>query len=74
MLHEMNDMTFDEFDNGKDFHATVALGALKPFDYEKIWDYLAAKPQPDFKMKFDNIAVLKKPLDKWVVDRVWEIH
>ncbi|MEK7574623.1 MAG: 2'-5' RNA ligase family protein [Patescibacteria group bacterium] len=73
-LHGIKEMTFDEFDNGSDFHATVAMNALKSFDYEQIWNYLEAEKQPNFKMKFDNIAILKKPVDKWIVDRVWEIN
>ncbi|HTE48445.1 MAG TPA: 2'-5' RNA ligase family protein [Candidatus Paceibacterota bacterium] len=73
-LHEIPELTFDEFDNGSDFHATVAFGALKPFDYDQIWNYLKTIEQPNFKMKFDNVAILKKPIDKWIVDRVWEIN
>ncbi len=73
-LHEIKEMTFDEFDNGSDFHATLVMGALKPFDYDQIWNYLKTIEQPNFKMKFDNVAILKKPIDKWVIDRVWEIN
>lgn len=72
-LHEIKEMTFDEFDNGSDFHATLVMGALKPFDYDQIWNYLKTIEQPNFKMKFDNIALMKKTKDKWEVDRVWEI-
>lgn len=74
-LHKVEEMTFDEFDNGSDFHfhATVAMRALKPFDFDQIWNYLKTTPQPDFKMKFDNIAVFKKPVDIWEVERIWEL-
>ena len=72
-LHKVEGLEFDEFDNGSDFHATVAFGALKSFDYDKVWNYLQTTKQPNFNMRFDNIAILKKPIDKWVVDRVWEI-
>ncbi len=73
-LHTINGMTFDEFDNTEDdFHATVVMGALKPFDYAPILEYLNAKEGMDFNMKFDNIAVLKRDTGKWVVDRVWEL-
>ncbi len=74
VLHEIKEMTFDEFDNGTNFHATVAMGALKPFDYEEIRGYLKTIDQPNFNIKFDNIAVLKKPINKWIIDRVWEIQ
>jgi len=73
VLHGIKELTFDEFDNGSDFHATVAFSALKQFDYDQVWQYLQSLDQPNFEMKFDNIAILKKPVDKWVVDKVWEI-
>ncbi|MDB5258872.1 MAG: Diverged enzyme [Candidatus Taylorbacteria bacterium] len=73
-LREIKAIAFDEFDNGGDFHASVAMASLKPFDYETIWNYLQSGKRPDFKMQFDNIALLKKPADKWVVERVWEMR
>lgn len=72
-LHKVEGLTFEEFDNGGNFHATVAMRALKPFDFDQIWNYLKTAPQPDFKMKFDNIAVFKKPIDVWEIERVWEL-
>jgi 2'-5' RNA ligase len=75
-LRKVDGLTFDEFDTARDFHATVAMRALKPFDFKKIWNYLESGPQPDFKMKFDNIAVFKKPSDSddvWVVEHIWEL-
>ena len=72
-LHTIKNLTFDEFDNGGEFHATVAMNTLKPFDFEQLWNYLQSKKLPYFKMKFDNIAVLKRDTDKWVVDRIWEL-
>ena len=73
-LHQIKDMSFDEFDNGGNFHATVAMGALKPFDHNQIWNYLQTLATPDMKMEFDNIAVLKREKNSWVVDRVWELR
>ena len=67
-------LEFDEYDNGSDFHATLTMAALKPFDYDAIRSYLGTIEQPNFTMKFDNIASLKKVDDKWVVDRVWELN
>jgi len=73
-LHKVPNLMFDEFDLiENDLHATVAMAALKPFDYEQMWYYLNSKPMPDFDMKFDNIAVMKREIDRWVVDRIWEI-
>jgi 2'-5' RNA ligase len=66
-------LTFDEYDNGSDFHATLTMAALKPFDYNLIRNYLATIEQPNFHMKFDNIATMKKVDDRWLIDRVWEL-
>ncbi len=74
MLKEAPRLEFDEFDNGKDFHATVAMGSLKPFDFEKTWEYLQEKKSLDFRMRFDNIAILKKSDDRWEVEQVWELR
>ncbi|MEI6346055.1 MAG: 2'-5' RNA ligase family protein [bacterium] len=73
-LRDIQGLTFDKFDEIEDdLHATVAMTALKPFDYEQIWSYLKAGVQPNFNMKFDNLAVLKRTEDRWVTERVWEI-
>ena len=72
-LHNHPKLTFDEYDNGSDFHATLTMAALKAFDYNAIRSYLNTIERPDFKMKFDNITTMKKVDGKWVVDRVWEL-
>lgn len=73
-LHTVKDMTFDEYDAIEDdFHATVAMGALKPFDFKETWGYLLTRRPLDFDMKFDNIALLRRDTDKWVPERVWEL-
>ena len=72
-LHTIEGLTFEEFDTADNFHATVAMRALKPFDFEQIWNYLKTVSQPNFKMKFDNIALFKKPVDMWEVERIWEL-
>lgn len=73
-LHTHPSLEFDEYDNGSDFHATLTMRALKEFDFHAIRNYLDASEPPNFKMKFDNIAILKKPETEWVVDRVWELQ
>ncbi len=36
-LHTISNLTFDEFDEiENDFHATVVMGALKPFNYDQL--------------------------------------
>jgi len=51
------------------------MAALKSFNYHVVRNYLNTVEQPDFKMKFDNIALLKKlDVGTWVIDKVWELH
>jgi 2'-5' RNA ligase len=74
VLHEVKEMTFDEFDAVEDdFHATLVMRALKTFDYTQVWEYLSKQEGFDFNMKFDNIAIMKRETDAWVVDRIWEL-
>lgn len=67
-------MTFDEYDEIEgDLHATVAMRALKPFDFKETWDYLQTLPELDMNLQFDNIAILKKVDNKWIPEKVWEL-
>jgi len=60
-LRHIQGMTFDEYDEIEgDFHATVAMRALKPFDFNDTWNYLQTLDKMDFSLKFDNVAVLKR--------------
>lgn len=75
VLHDIKNMTFDEYDAIEgDFHATVAMRALRPFDFQETWNYLQKQTTLDFNMKFDNIAILRKDTDKWVPERIWELQ
>jgi|GEM_PF-3049859 len=67
-------LEFDEYDNGSDFHATLTMTALKEFDYDAVRSYLENIKQPDFAMKLNNIATMKKVDSKWIVDKVWELR
>ncbi len=74
-MRDIEGMTFDEYDDIQgDLHATVAMRAQKPFDFQKTWDYLHKLPPIDMDLQFDNIAVLKKVDNKWVPERVWELQ
>lgn len=66
-------IALNEFDTTQKFHASVAVSRLKPYSLEQLWEHLQKGPQPDFAMKFDNIALMKKVGNKWIVDRVTEI-
>lgn len=73
-LRTVSGMTFEEVDAIEDdFHATLAMRSLKPFDFNKTMEYLKTKNQLDFEMKFDNIAILKKEGEKWIPEHVWEL-
>lgn len=77
VMKEMRDiegMTFDGHDEIEgDLHATVAMRALKQFDFKETWDYLQTLPEIDMNLQFDNIAILKKVDNKWVPEKVWEL-
>jgi 2'-5' RNA ligase len=66
-------LVIDAYDTEQKFHASVTRDIFKPFNATEVWKYLQTKNQPDFKMKFDNIAVLTKSGEHWVVDRIWEL-
>ncbi|NEN93868.1 MAG: 2'-5' RNA ligase family protein, partial [Okeania sp. SIO3H1] len=73
-MRGIDGMTFDEYDEIQgDLHATVAMRALKPFDFQETWDYLQTLPPIDMNLQFDNIAILKKVDGKWVPEKVWEL-
>lgn len=73
-MHTIKGMSFDEYDAIEgDFHATVAMRALKPFDFNETWNYLLTHEPLDYNLKFDNIAVLRMDTEKWVPERVWEL-
>lgn len=73
-LHTIDEMTFDEYDAiENDFHATLAMRALKPFDFTETWDFLQSQTPLDFTLTFDNIAVMKKEGDTWIPERVWNL-
>lgn len=74
ILHTVNGIQFDEYDNADNFHASLAISAHRPFDYDKFWEYLSSIKPLDFKMNFDNISVLKRGKDRWEIERVFEIR
>jgi 2'-5' RNA ligase len=74
-LHTIEGLSFDEFDDiENDLHASVAIQAWKPFDFDKMWSYLQTTIAPDFRLKFDNVALLKREEDKWEIEKVWELR
>lgn len=74
VLRSIEGMTFDEFDDEEDdLHATVAMGALKPFDFNMLWDYLKTGTQPDFAMKLDNIALMRRGEERWEAVNTWKL-
>ena len=73
-MRTVEGVTFDEYDEIEgDLHATVAMRALKPFDFKETWDYLQTLPPIDMNLQFDNIAVLKKVDNKWIPEKGWEL-
>ena len=68
------DIALEQFDLNQNFHATVAMASHKAFSFDTVWGFLQSVEAPDFSMKFDNIAVLKKVDNRWLVDRVTELR
>ena len=60
-------------DTNQNFHASVAVGRLKPYSLEQVWGYLQKGPHPDFTLKLDNIALMKKVDGKWSIEQITEI-
>jgi 2'-5' RNA ligase len=50
-------------------HATIAYGNTKE-TFDKIWDYLKTLKTPYFRLKLDNITILREEND----DSPWKIH
>ena len=74
-LRQVENLTFDEFEDRElVLHATVAMKALRLFDFTQLWDYLQTTNAPNFDLRFDNIALMKKETDTWVMDTVWELR
>jgi len=46
-------------------HATIGF-AKNPMQFKKIMDFFA-KYNPNFTLNFDNITILKKPKNKWIL-------
>lgn len=74
LLKEVPDLVFDEYDEVQnDLHATVVMEALKPFNFDEVWNYLQNSEQPNFHMKFDNLTLERRDENKWVLEKVWEL-
>ncbi len=72
-VSEATGVALDEFDREQHLHASVAVGALKPFNLREICGYVRSLEQPNFSLKFDNVTVLKKIDGVWKIDRITEI-
>ena len=71
-LNELEWIKWENFEKGKhNFHATLCYTQDKN-QFKKINKYLSDR-NPDYKLKFDNITILKKPKNKWIVQRTFSI-
>ena len=62
-----------EFDSEFKPHITVAYGNT-PEIFDNIWEYLQQLPQPKFKIKFDNVTLLKKVKNEWQIYKEFDIN
>ena len=60
-------MEWNEFDKERiHFHATLVEGKEDLEEFDDILDF-AKKEKPEFNLKMDNISILTKPKDRWVL-------
>jgi len=65
-LRKVPNILIKEYDGRTHFHASVAHTDIKE-KFKEIWADVS-KESPDFKVKFDNIAILK------LAGGVWQVH
>jgi len=61
-----------EFDKKWKPHATIAYGNTKK-NFDNIWNYLKKLDKSKFKIRFDNITILKKPRKYWKVHKIYRL-
>lgn len=66
-LKKVKWMTWKEFDNTLNFHASIAHSDVNENNFEVIWNYVT-KNKPEFNLFFDNITILK--MEKGI----WRVH
>ncbi len=54
------------------FHATLAE-KFEEDKFERIYKF-ASKEKPDFDLELDNICILKKPKDKWILYKKFKLN
>lgn len=71
-LRKISWMRWRKYDEipGK-FHATLGY-AKNQGQFEEMWEYLM-KQKFNFTLKFDNLTIIKKVNNKWVVHRIFKI-
>lgn len=60
-------LDFDEFELNPRLHSTVAYKNIQE-KFDEIWGFVSSE-QFDFDVELDNIAILKKEGNKWVVHK-----
>lgn len=72
-LEKLSWITWNEFDKENiHFHATLAEKNIEP-KFEEIYKF-ASKKKPNFDLEFDNICILKKPKDKWILHKKFKLN
>jgi len=71
-LSNLKDIEFIEFDLNFHPHVTLCYGNT-PDTFNKIWKYLQNLSKPNLKLSFNNITILKKPKDKWIIHKEYKI-
>jgi 2'-5' RNA ligase len=61
-----------KFDKKFKPHATISYGNT-PETFSKIWDYLKKLENPKFEVEFDNLTIMKKSRNKWIIHKKFEL-
>jgi len=61
-------LRLDKHDMNRNFHATLANYDIRP-KYQAIWEYLMSLPPLNFDLYLDNLAVLIKKNNRWLISK-----
>ncbi len=70
-LKNLPRMRFRKYDGESIPHATLVYAKDRK-KFLKVWEYLSSR-NPKYLLYFDNMAILKKPKNKWIIQKEFKI-
>ncbi len=70
-LDKISWLKWNKLDKKEKFHITLIYSNASK-NFKKIWKYIS-KSKPNFNLKFDNIAIIRKPRKYWQVYKIYKI-